>query len=192
MTSRTATKKVSKKPGKKVEGENPMRGLRIPKIIVNMGVGESGEKLAKAEALLEQLTGQKPIRTYSRSTIKPFGIRKGEPIGCKVTLLEKKKEEFLKKAFEAVDSKLKVSSFDEMGNFSFGVKEHIDIAGMKYDPNVGIFGMDVCVSVERPGYRVRRRKARDAKVSKHHVVKKQEAIDFVKSRYKVEVSEELE
>lgn len=175
---------MTAKTAKKV---NTMKTLFVPKIVVNMGVGESGEKLAKAEALLEQLTGQKPIRTYSKSTIKPFEIRKDAPIGCKVTLHGVKKEEFLKKAFEAVDNKVKASSFDEMGNVSFGIKEHIDIADMKYDPNVGIFGMDVSVAVERPGYRVKRRKAKKAKISKHHLVTKEEAMDFVKSRYNIEV-----
>ncbi|RMF90556.1 MAG: 50S ribosomal protein L5 [Methanobacteriota archaeon] len=168
--------------------ENPMRRLMISKVVVNMGVGESGERLAKAEALLEQLTGQRPVRTYSKSTIKPFGIRKGEPIGCKVTLFNEKKEDFLKKAFEAVDNRLKVSSFDERGNFSFGIREHIDIEGMKYDPNVGIFGMDVCASIERPGYRVQRRKVRSTRISKHHQVKREEAMEFVRSRYKVEIT----
>lgn len=167
--------------------ENPMRRLLIPRIVVNMGLGESGEKLAKAETLLEQLTAQKPIRTYSRSTIKPWNIRLGAPIGCKVTLRGKRKEEFLKKAFEAVDNKIKITSFDASGNLAFGIKEHIDIAGLKYDPNVGIFGMDVCVSIERPGYRVKRRRIHKSKVSKHHVVKKEEAVDFLRSKYKVEI-----
>jgi large subunit ribosomal protein L5 len=152
-----------------------------------MGVGESGEKLAKAENLLEQLSNQKPIKTYSKSTIKPWNIRKGAPIGCKVTLHGSKKEEFLKKAFEAVENRLKETSFDETGGFSFGIKEHIDIEGMKYDPNVGIFGMDVCVSVERPGYHVKKRKVHKSSISKKHLVNREESIDFVSSLYKVEI-----
>jgi large subunit ribosomal protein L5 len=166
--------------------ENPMRKLNIPKIVVNMGVGESGEKLAKAETLLEQITGQKPIRTYSKSTIKPWGTRKGEPTGCKVSLHGKRKDDFLRKSFEAVDNQIKVTSFDRNGNFSFGIREHIDLEGMKYDPNVGIFGMDICVSVERPGYRINRRKNKKSKISKHHLVKKEDTMDFVKKNYKVE------
>ncbi len=166
---------------------NPMRRLTIPKVVVNMGVGESGEKLAKAEALIEQITEQKPIRTYSRSTIKPWGIRKGAPIGCKVTLLGSKKEAFLKKAFEAVENRIKASSFDETGNFSFGIKEHIDMEGMKYDPNVGIYGLDVCVSVERPGYNVKKRKVRPSSVSRRHLVTRDEAIEFMKKNYKLEI-----
>ncbi len=176
----------------KAAKENVMRTPYIPKIAVNFGVGDGGEKLAKAEALLEELTKQKPVRTYSKSTIKPWGTRKGAPIGCKVTLRGKKKEEFLKKALEAVENMVNDSSFDERGNFSFGIKEHIDIADMKYDPNVGIYGMDICVSVERPGYRVSRRKNKNARISKKHVVTKEEAIEFVQKRYKIEVVGEEE
>ncbi len=170
--------------------KNVMRRLFIPKIVVNFGVGESGERLAKAEALLEELTGQRPIRTYAKSTIKPFGIRKEAPIGCKVTLMGDKKEEFLKKALDAVDNNLKKSSFDERGNFSFGIREHIDIEGMKYDPDVSVFGMDVSAVVERPGYRVKKRKLKKSKISKHHLVTKEESIDFLTSKYKVNVTEE--
>jgi len=171
----------------KAKKAQPMRRLSIPKIVVNMGVGESGEKLAKAEALMQQLTEQTPTRTYSKSTIKPWGTRKGAPTGCKVTLHGKKKEAFMGKAFEAVEGRIKVSSFDDTGNFSFGIREHIDIEGQRYDPNVGIFGMDVCVSVERPGYRVKRRKNHQTKVSRHHLVKKEETMEFVKSKYKINI-----
>lgn len=176
----------------KAAKENIMRTAYIPKIAVNFGVGDAGEKLAKAEALLEELTNQKPVRTYSKSTIKPFGTRKGAPTGCKVTLRGKKKEEFLKKALEAVENRVKDSSFDERGNFSFGIREHIDIADMKYDPNIGIYGMDICVSVERPGYRVSRRKQKNTKISKKHVLTKEEAIEFVQKKYKIEVVGEEE
>jgi large subunit ribosomal protein L5 len=171
----------------KAKSKNPMRKIFIPKIVVNMGVGESGEKLATAETLLEELTGQKPTRTFSKSTIKPWGTRKGAPTGCKVTLHGARKDTFLKKALEAVENQVKESSFDNRGNFSFGIREHIDIEGMKYDPNVGILGMDVCVSVERPGYRVKRRKVPKSLVSSSHQVKKEESMDYVKSEYKVEI-----
>ena len=169
--------------------ENPMRQITVPQIVVNMGVGESGEKLAKAEKLLEDITGQTPTRTYSKSTIKPWGTRKDAPTGCKVTLHRAKKDEFLRKAFEVVENKIKISSFDDSGNFSFGIREHIDLEGMKYDPNVGIFGMDVCVSVARPGYRVKKRKLQNAHVSKKHVVKKEETMEFLSSKYKIEAVE---
>ncbi len=167
--------------------ENPMRRLKIAKVTVNIGVGEGGERLAKAEKLLERITGQKPVRTYARVTNQTFGIRKGLPIGCKVTLRRERAIEFLKKAFDAIDYKLKASYFDNEGNFSFGIKEHIDLPGEKYDPNVGIFGMDVCVTIERPGFRIKHRRIRKTKVPKKHRVTKEEAIEFIKNMFNVKI-----
>ncbi len=170
-----------------IELNNPMREIRIEKVTVNMGVGEGGERLAKAEKLLEEITGQKPVRTFAKVTNQTFGIRKGMPIGCKVTLRKAKAEEFLKKAFAAIDYKIKKESFDNEGNLSFGIKEHIDIPGMKYDPKVGIFGMDVCITMERPGYRVKRRRIKREKIPHNHRVTKEESIEFFKNKFNVKV-----
>lgn len=166
-----------------------MREVKISKVTVNIGVGEGGERLAKAESLLEKLTGQKPTRTYAKVTNPTFGIRKGTPIACKVTLRKEKAEQFLKKALDGVEFKIKKSSFDEHGNVSFGIKEHIDIPGMKYDPSVGIFGMDVAITMERPGYRIKRRKVKQGRISKKHEVTKREGIEFLKEKYNVAVEE---
>lgn len=166
---------------------NPMRQLRIAKVTVNMGVGEGGERLAKAEALLEQLTGQKPIKTYAKATNQTFGIRKGTPIACKVTLRDARAEKFLKKALEAVEYKIPRKSVDRCGNLSFGIKEHIDIPGVRYDPAVGIFGMDVCLTIERPGYRIKKRRIRTRKIPKKHMVTPEESVNFLKERYGVKI-----
>lgn len=171
---------------------NPMRKIRIEKVTVNMGVGEGGERLVKAEKLLEEITNQKPTRTYAKVTNQTFGIRKGMPIGCKVTLRKVKAEEFLKKAFAAIDYKIKESNFDEEGNLSFGIREHIDIPGMKYDPKVGIFGMDVCITMERPGYRIKRRKLKKSKVPRRHRITREESIEFFKEKFKVRVESDEE
>jgi len=156
-----------------------MRGLRIAKVVVNMAVGASGEKLAKAAQVLEQLTGQKPSFRKAKKTIKEFGIKRGENIACVVTLTKDKAVEFLKRALAAVDFKIKEASFDELGNFSFGIKEHISLPGVKYDPMLGIFGFDVCVTIERPGYRVARRRRKKSRVGKSHRVTREEGIKFV-------------
>jgi large subunit ribosomal protein L5 len=129
---------------------NPMREVRIEKVTLNIGVGEGGDKLLKAEKVLEDITGRKPIRTLAKKTIRDFGIRKGEPVGCKVTLWGKAAEELLMRLLGAVEKRLNNVAFDDQGNFSFGIKEHIDVPGVKYDPEIGIFGMDVCVSLCRP------------------------------------------
>ena len=173
--------------GEEAPKQNPMLQPRIGKVVVNICVGTSGEPLERAMKVLEELTGQKPCVRRAKKTIKPFGIRKGEPIACVVTLRGERAVEFLDKALEAVGRRLKASSFDEYGNFSFGIREHTDIPGTKYDPKVGIFGMDVCVSVERPGYRIMRRKRCRAKVPRKHRVSREEAIRFIEERFNVKV-----
>ncbi|MEM2192638.1 MAG: 50S ribosomal protein L5 [Candidatus Hadarchaeales archaeon] len=164
---------------------NPMRELRLEKVVINIGVGEGGDKLVKAEKVLKMISGQEPVRTYAKKTIREWGVKKGMPIGCKVTLRKKKAEEVLDKLLNAVERKISERSFDEAGNFSFGIKEHIDIPGIAYDPEIGIFGMDVCVSISRPGYRVKVRKKNPRKIGRHHQVTKEEAIDFMTKKFNV-------
>lgn len=161
----------------------------MEKVTLNIGVGEGGEKLSKAEALLERLSGQKPFRTLARKTVREFGMRKGEPVGVKVTLRGERAEEMLAKLLQAVDNKLPSRCFNGSGNFSFGIKEYIDIPGVRYDPELGMFGMDVCVSLERPGYRVKRRRHRPGKIPASHALTREEAINFVTQKLGVTVVE---
>ncbi|ASI98212.1 50S ribosomal protein L5 [Thermococcus celer] len=166
---------------------HPMRRPRIEKVTINIGVGESGERLTKAEKMLEALVGQKPIRRRAKQTNKDFGIRRGEPIAVKVTLRGKKAEEMLRRLLAAVDNKLKASNFDEHGNFCFGIDEHINIPGVEYDPEIGIFGMDVCVTLGRPGFRVAKRKRGRKKIPNRHKLTKEEGIVFAMEEFKVTV-----
>ncbi len=161
------------------EHQSPMKRLKIAKVVVNMAVGTSGERLAKASQVLEQLTGQKPSLRRAKKTIKEFGIKKGESIACVVTLTKDRALDFLKRALAALDFKIKRSSFDQFGNFSFGIKEHISLPGVKYDPMLGIFGFDVCASLERPGYRVARRRRKRSRIGESHRVMREESMKFV-------------
>ncbi len=158
--------------------KNPMLKPRIAKVVINIGVGESGERLQKAKQVLKELTGQEPSIRRAKRTIKEFGIRKREPIAVVVTLRGEKALSFLNRALEAVGRRVKASSFDDFGNFSFGISEHIILPGVKYDPNVGVFGMDISVKLERPGYRVMRRRVKRSKIPRRHRVSKIEAIAF--------------
>jgi len=169
-----------------VEQVNPMKSIRIEKVTVNMSVG-AGERLAKAMTVLNMLTGAKPCPRRAKKTIREFGIKKGENIACVVTLRGRAAIDFLKKAFEVIGYKLPRRVFDKFGNFSFGIKEHIQFPGVKYDPALGIFGMDVCVTLERPGYRVARRRRKRAKVGKSHRVTREEAIEFISKTFGVKV-----
>ncbi|MEZ0393972.1 MAG: 50S ribosomal protein L5 [Desulfurococcaceae archaeon] len=167
---------------------NPMLKPRIAKVTVNISVGSETERLPKAIKVLEELTGMKPVPRRAKKTIRDFGIRKGENIAAKVTLRGAKAVEFLRKALDAVGYRLKASSFDDNGNVCFGIKEHIHMPGVKYDPEIGIFGMDVCITTERPGYRImRRRRCRRARVPKRHRVSREEAMVLLKKELGVEV-----
>jgi large subunit ribosomal protein L5 len=167
--------------------EQPMLKPRIDKVVVNLNVGKSGEPLEKASKVLKELTNQKPVKRQAKKTIRDFGLRKGESIACVVTLRKNAAVDFLKKVLPVVDNKISRSSFDRQGNFAFGIKEHIEISGVKYEPDVGIFGMDVCVSVNRPGYRVKTRRKRKSHIGSNHLLTPEESIIFIKETLGVEV-----
>jgi len=167
--------------------ENLMRTLRVEKVTVNIGAGKSGEPLEKAKKVLMQITEQKPSSRKARRTIKDWGVRKGEPIGCMVSLRREGAKEFLKRALQAVGNRLRESSFDDLGNISFGIKEHIEIPGTKYIPELGIFGMNVTVTLERPGYRVKRRALRPSKIGKRHLITRDEAKRFIVENFGAQV-----
>ena len=110
---------------------NPMDQIKISKATVNIGVGESGEKLTRALTLLENFTEQKPVKTFSKVTNPEFGIRKRQPIACKVTLRGEKADRVIKMVLDGINNKIKPTQFDAQGNLSFGIREHIDIPGMR-------------------------------------------------------------
>jgi large subunit ribosomal protein L5 len=166
---------------------NPMREIVIEKITLNIGAGEGGDKLAKAERVLESITGRKSTRTYAKKTIREWGIKQGEPVGCKVTLRGGEATKTLNRLFDAVERRLNKGCFDKGGNFAFGIKEHIEIPGVTYDPEIGIFGMDVCATPCRPGYRIKRRKRQTREIPKSHRITKEEAINFIKDKFGVQV-----
>lgn len=159
--------------------ENPMLKPRISYVVVNCAVGKSGDPLQKAMKVVEEITGQRPAPCKAKQTIREFGIRKDEPIACRVTLRGNRAIDFLKKALSVVDFKLKEKSFDEQGNVAFGIKEHIQLPGVRYDPDIGIIGFDVSIRVERPGYRVASRRRMRGVVPESHRVGKVETMAFL-------------
>src|SRR4030043_1065094 len=160
--------------------KHPMRMPRIEKVVVNLNVGKSGEPLEKANTVLKEITGQTPIKRKAKKTIRDFGIREGESIAVVVTLRKQKAVDFLKKILPVVDNKVSKRSFDERGNFAFGLKEHIEIPGVKYDPEIGIFGMDVCVTINRPGQRIKIRRKQNKSIGPKHLLTPEESIVFIK------------
>jgi len=154
----SAPPSAAAQPGAGATEANPYRVVRVIKVVVNAGVGESGEPRTKAEKVLQMVTHQKPIATRSHSTNRDFGIRQGQEIGAKVTLRGDVALEFLRRAFEARDRQFDVDSIDRNGNFSFGIADYTDFSGMKYDPAIGIHGMDIAVEMGRAGHRIRNRR----------------------------------
>lgn len=164
---------------------NPMNEVRIEKVTVNIGVGEAGEKLSRAITLLEEMFDQTPVKTYSKVTNPEFGIRKRQPIACKVTLRGDKANNAIDMVLEGINRNIKPTQFDDQGNLSFGIREHIDIPGMKYNPDIGIFGMNLSVTFEKPGYRISRRKIKQNKVPSKHRISKEETLKFMEDNFNV-------
>jgi len=164
-----------------------MQEIIIDKVTVNIGVGAPGERLEFAKDLLKRLTGRTPIETLAKRREPVFKLRKGLPIGTKVTLRKAAAKEFLEKALTARRRMLSSGNFDKTGNFAFGVAEYIDFPGAKYDPAIGMFGFDVAVTLIRRGFRVANRKIMKAKIGRKHRVSRDEAIEFAKSALNAKV-----
>ena len=135
-----------------------MRKIRVEKVTLNIGAGKDEEKMKKGKKLLKMVTGIEPVNTFTSKRIPGWGLRPGLAIGCKITLRHDKAIEVLKKLLEAKDNILSLNNFDERGNLSFGIAEYIDIPGMKYDPEIKIMGLEVAVTLERPGFRIKKRR----------------------------------
>ncbi|HET9807439.1 MAG TPA: 50S ribosomal protein L5 [Nitrososphaeraceae archaeon] len=168
------------------DSNGKMKKIDIEKIVINIGVGKSGDPFERAKMALEELTGQKPSPRGAKKSVRDFGIHKGEPIGAMVTLRKQNAIDFLKRIFLAKSNSLKRSSIDNNGNLSIGIKEHIDIPGIKYNPDIGIFGMDVCISLKRPGYRISKKRNPD-KIGKNHKITREESVNFFQKNFGVDV-----
>ena len=166
---------------------NAMRNLHVEKVVVNIGVGEAGERLVKAEKVLEMVTGQTPVETISKTVNRDLGIRVGMPLGCKVTLRGEAAEDFIRKALVIREMRVPEYSFDKEGNMSFGISDYTDFEGMKYDPEIGIFGMDINVVLRRAGNRVTQRALLKRRIPKSPRVDREEAIQYMKDNFEVEV-----
>jgi len=167
-----------------------MREIKIEKITLNVGAGKDQAKLEKGLALLSTISNATPIKTVTSKRIQEWGLRPGLPIGCKITLRKDRAGKLLPRLLEAVENRLSEKQFDNYGNIAFGIHEYIEIPGVKYDPKIGIMGLEVCITLERPGYRIKRRKLMKRKIPARHRISKQEAIGFMAKSFNTKVGEE--
>jgi large subunit ribosomal protein L5 len=167
---------------------NPMNEVVISKATVNIGVGESGERLSRAILLLEKMFDQTPVKTYSKVTNPEFGIRKNQPIACKVTLRGEKATKAIDMVLEGMGRNIRPTQFDDNGNLSFGISEHIDIPGMRYDPDIGIFGLNVSITFEKPGYRINKRKIQQKNVPQKHRITKEETVKYMEDKFQINLN----
>ena len=167
-----------------------MKNIKVEKVTLNIGAGKDQARLEKGIMLLKAITNTTPIKTITSKRIQEWGLRPGLPIGCKLTLRKANIIKILPRLLEAVENKLMERQFDQNGNIAFGIHEYIEIPGVKYDPKIGIMGLEVCVTLERPGFRIKRRKLMQRKIPLRHRISKQEAIDFITSSFNTKVEDE--
>lgn len=167
-----------------------MREIRIEKLTLNIGTGKDQAMLDKGLKLLTSLTNGKPVKTFTQKRIPEWGVRPGLPVGCKITLRNNSAIDMIKRILDAKANTLKESNFDECGTISIGIPEYIDIKDSKYDPEIGIIGLQACITLKRPGFRIKRRRIRKSKISKKHQITKKEAIEFMKSKFGTKIGDE--
>jgi len=162
--------------------QNIMREIKIEKVVLS--VGGTGDNLAKGVKLLTLLTGKKPAKTTSRKRIPSLGVRPGLEIGAVVTI-RKGAEEILKKMLITIDNRLKEKQMSE-NNFSFGIKDYLEIPGIEYQRDIGIRGFDVTVVFKRTGRRVKLKKIKSGKIPKRQKITREEIIKFMKDNFETE------
>jgi len=167
--------------------ENIMKKIRLNKVILNIGTGKSGQPIETAKAALLQIINGKPNQRAAKKTQRDWGVRKGEPIGVAITVRGDNAIQLLKKLLEAKSNQIKAKSFDDEGNFSFGILEHIDIPGIKYDHKIGILGLNVSVSLIRSGFNIKLRSKHKARIGKNHRITKQDASEFMSKEFGVQI-----
>lgn len=172
-------KKIQKQ--QEIMSDNPMRRIRIEKVIISSGA--VGPELQKAKKLLEIISGKKAQILTSNKRIPEFNVRPGLEVGTRVTIRGKEGIELLKRLLTAEDNKMKLKQVSE-NHFSFGIKEYIEIPGIEYQRDIGIRGLNVTIVFMRPGFRVKRKKIKSGELPKKQFVTKEEIVNYMGENFK--------
>lgn len=168
---------------------NKMQAIKIAKLTLNVGAGRDDKVLKKAIKLLENIIGVPPVQTITKKRLAAWGLRPGLPIGAKITLRGDQVNELAKRLLAAKEKRMKPSWFDNHGNVSFGIHEYVDIPGVKYDTEIGILGLQVSLTLERPGFRIKKRKLHKASVGKKQCITKDDAIKYMTENFGIVMEE---
>jgi len=166
---------------------NPMRKVDLNKVTVNICVGNDKSGMVKAEKLLSKLTNKTPVKNTAKKRLATWQLRPGLPIGYKVTLRDEDAKKFIQWILDSKGKKLSRNSIDKNSNFSVGFHEYLDLIGMKYDAEIGIMGFEVMATFSRPGFRVKSRALKPAKVPQRHRVTPDEVVNYMKENFGVKM-----
>lgn len=168
----------------KTEMENPMRKVKLEKLILSSGA--AGQELEKAKKLLELLTKRKAHKIASVKRIPNFGVRPGLEVGTRITIRGKDAFEILKRLLGAIDNFLSENQITQNA-LSFGIHEYIEIPGIEYQRDIGIRGLNITAVFSRAGVRVKRKKMGKGKLPEKQHVSQEEIIKFMEENFSTEI-----
>lgn len=176
-------KSITEKAG----SDNPMKKIMINKLVVNIGTGNDEKQQVNAKKLLQQISGRKPADSLSTKRIPQFKISKGAKIGAFVTLRNNDARALAKRLLDAIGNNLSERSIQN-NTVNFGIKEYIDINGIKYDPTIGMLGMNVNISFKRPGLRTElKKRARGTIKRTHRVITSEELKSYLNKEFGITI-----
>ena len=182
---KTATKaaKPAAAPAKvkSVSGVNPMRAVKIEKVVLSAGGVD--DNLKKAKKLIEIISGMKAQIVESQKRIPTFKVNPGLEVGVCATLRGNAAVEMLRRLLGATDNQISKKSIAE-NHFSFGIKEYIEIPGMEYHREIGVRGLNVTITFIRAGVRVQRKKIKGSHIPKRQYVTQAEIIRYLEAQFK--------
>lgn len=163
-----------------------MRSIYLDKVVINIGTGSASEDAAdNARALIKKLTNHDAGYAFSKRRDPELKLRQGQKIGAVATLRKEDAYDLLKRALDANNNQLGENAISR-NSVNFGVKEYIYFAGVKYDPKIGILGMNINAAFARKGKRVETRKRKRSNVSiKHRDISRDEIVGYLEKNFKV-------